>query len=129
MGIVAHVNQVPCTMPSPCLFCLTVPPVSSVGICFRFHVSNLRYRSDFNLISLRDSNAHENILTVPPPLTVRLQTFLDVFPYHITQRSHIIHTISNENGSLVSQLHRKCMILRVFQEVGHNEPGARTERL
>lgn len=83
-------------MPTLCMLTRILKQASSVGICFRIRVSNLRYRPDFNLISLRDSNAHENILLVSPLFTVRLETFLDIFPYHAVQRSHIIHTISNE---------------------------------
>jgi hypothetical protein len=117
-------SGVPLTMLSPYVHCLTMPPASSVGICFRFHVSNLRYRPDFNLISLRDSNAHENILTVSPLFSVTLEIFIHVFPYH-SQRSHIIHTISNKNASVVRYLHSKCIIF--FPEVRGVAPRAIAE--
>jgi len=98
----------PCTMPSPLALhgaSLALPSASSVEICFLLRISNLSYRPDFNLTSLRDSDAHEDILTVSSLFTIRPGILLDVFLHRIAHLRHIIYiyiyTISNKMVSLL----------------------------
>jgi hypothetical protein len=81
-------------MPSPLALhgaSLALPSASSVEICFLLRISNLSYRPDFNLTSLRDSDAHEDILTVSSLFTIRPGILLDVFLHRIAHLRHIIY--------------------------------------
>jgi hypothetical protein len=96
-------------------------PTSSGGICFLFRISNLRYRQDFNLISLRDSNAHEDILTASLLSAVPPEIFLDIHPYHIPQQSRVFHTILHKNSSLLAKCTANAFVLHISHEMGVNK--------